>query len=144
MTDIKPGDIIQGFKHNTDDIIRIKVEQLDNNIANGKLLTNFNNPDRRNSKNLISLDLNREYEVITPSITETPHNSDTKIVLNELILDIIERQYITKTWLSDRVGLNNKTLNDKLNNDRLKAYDLLKMAKVLNIDLNELRDRIEL
>lgn len=43
------------------------------------------------------------------------------------------------TWLCDRMDANYKTLHGKLDYNRLKAEDLLMIADLLGIDLNELK-----
>lgn len=61
--------------------------------------------------------------------------------LGEYIASVIERQGRTKTWVSDKSGINYKTFVDKLNRDSITGKELLRIAKVLNINLEELKNR---
>jgi len=60
--------------------------------------------------------------------------------INEIILEKIEDQGRRKTWVADRTGINYKSLITKLRTDCFTAYDLIKVAKILHIDLNEIKD----
>lgn len=62
--------------------------------------------------------------------------------LGEHISNIIEQQGRTKVWVAEQSGINYKTFVDKLTRDTLKGIDLLKVAKVLNIDLEKLKEEI--
>lgn len=71
--------------------------------------------------------------------------TDQPFKINEIIINKLKSQHMQKKRLGITVGIHHKTIYDKLNFDRFdSAYDLLKIAKVLRIDLNELRDKIEL
>lgn len=60
--------------------------------------------------------------------------------IGEFIKHILKKQGRTKTWLCDQLDANYKTLHAKLDFDRLKANDLLMIAHLLGIDLNELKN----
>jgi hypothetical protein len=60
--------------------------------------------------------------------------------LGQYIENIIEQQGRSKQWVSDRLNMNYKTFFYRLKNDSLKATDLLVIAKLLGIDLNELKE----
>ncbi|MFA1510009.1 hypothetical protein ACDN41_12335 [Priestia aryabhattai] len=63
--------------------------------------------------------------------------------INEYIQEKIADQGRTKVWVSDRSGIKYKSLITKLRTDCFTAYDLLRISKILHIDLNELRDKLE-
>jgi hypothetical protein len=62
--------------------------------------------------------------------------------LSELIIQKIEQQGTLKSIVADRTGLKYDNFLYRLNKDSLTAYDLLKVAKVLNIDLEQLKNQI--
>lgn len=62
--------------------------------------------------------------------------------LGEYISNIIDQQGRTKVWVAEQSGINYKTFVDKLTRDTLKGIDLLRVAKVLNINLEELKEKI--
>lgn len=47
-------------------------------------------------------------------------------------------------WLAQQIGVNYWTFYGHLQRNSFSAMELLKIAKVLNIDLNQLRDRVVL
>lgn len=47
-----------------------------------------------------------------------------------------------QVWLAEKLGWNFKTLNGKINRNSFTWDELLKVAHVLNIDLNELKSKI--
>ncbi len=62
--------------------------------------------------------------------------------LSEFINQELENQERGISWLSDKTGIKYKTLYDKLKNNTIKGVDLLKIAKVLNLDLNKLKEEL--
>ncbi len=46
-------------------------------------------------------------------------------------------------WLSKQLNINEYTLNGKINRNSITAEELLKIGKILDWDLNKLRDEIE-
>lgn len=60
--------------------------------------------------------------------------------LGEFIDLQITKQGRSKIWVAEQAKINYKTFVDKIKYDRFTAYDLIKVAKVLNIDLNELKE----
>jgi hypothetical protein len=60
------------------------------------------------------------------------------------ILTYLDEHGIKNPWLADKVNIKYKTLFGKFQRGSIEADELLKIAKVLNIDLNSLRDQIEL
>lgn len=64
------------------------------------------------------------------------------MTLGDRIKHIIKNEKgMTMVWVADKLGINEKTFIGRLNLNRLSAEDLLKIAMVCNIDLNELRDK---
>lgn len=59
--------------------------------------------------------------------------------LNEHITKIIEEQGRTKVWVADKADINYKTFIDKLTRNSITGEELLRIAKVLNIDLEKLK-----
>lgn len=59
------------------------------------------------------------------------------------ISHILESQGRSKIWMSEQIGINYKTFVDRLKNDRLTAYDLLRIGRVLNIRLDEVKNQIK-
>jgi len=62
--------------------------------------------------------------------------------LGQHISNIIKQKGHTKTWVADKADINYKTFVDKMKRDTFNAYELLKLAKVLNINLEELKKEI--
>jgi hypothetical protein len=58
----------------------------------------------------------------------------------EYIANIIEKQGRTKTWVAEQSGIKYKTFVDKLTFNRFTAEELVVISKVLNIDLNKLKE----
>jgi hypothetical protein len=54
--------------------------------------------------------------------------------------DLIKAQGRTYTWVADQIKMNEKTFIGKLNRDSITGEDLLRLAIVLGIDLNELKE----
>jgi hypothetical protein len=60
--------------------------------------------------------------------------------LSEHISKVIEEQGRTKTWVAEQSEINYKTFIDKLTRNTLNGEELIRVAKVLNIDLNKLKE----
>ena len=63
--------------------------------------------------------------------------------LGKYIEDIIEKQGRTKTWVADQSDINYKTFIDKLTRDSFTGKELLRIANVLNINLEDLKELIK-
>lgn len=61
-------------------------------------------------------------------------------ISNVRILDELKKQDRTRGWLANKTGINPKSLVYKLNNNSITADELLVIAKILNIDLEELKN----
>lgn len=64
------------------------------------------------------------------------------ILLNEYINDILKKERRTTTWLSEQTNINQQSLYGKLKNNTFSAIDIIKIGKVLDIDLNSLKDNL--
>jgi hypothetical protein len=62
----------------------------------------------------------------------------------EYILQTIESQGRSKAWVSEQVDIKYRTFLDKLERNSFTAVELLKLSIVLNIDLEELKEKVEL
>lgn len=60
--------------------------------------------------------------------------------VSDVINEELEKQERGISWLADKVNMKYKTLYDKLKNDTIRGDELLKIGKVLNIDLNKLKE----
>jgi hypothetical protein len=60
--------------------------------------------------------------------------------LGKYISEIIEQRGIRKTWVADKADINYKTFVDKLNRDSITGKELLRIGKLLNISLDELKN----
>jgi hypothetical protein len=66
------------------------------------------------------------------------------IVMNfpKIVTEKIAKEGRKKNWVAEQAKIKYKTFIDKMTFDRFEAfYMALRLAKVLNIDLNELRDQ---
>jgi hypothetical protein len=63
--------------------------------------------------------------------------------LNQYIADQVQEQGRTKLWVADQTKIKYQKLVDKLKNGRvITGEELLKLANVLDIDLNELKNTV--
>lgn len=60
----------------------------------------------------------------------------------EYILEILEKQERPKAWLAEKINITKQTIQYKFNNNSFTAEELIKIAKVLNINLEELKEKI--
>ena len=60
--------------------------------------------------------------------------------LSENISQVIDEQGRTKVWVAEQSNINYKTFVDKLTRNTITGEELLRIAKVLNIDLNKLKE----
>jgi len=58
------------------------------------------------------------------------------------ILNILQTQERQKSWLADKIGITRQAINYKFKSNTFTAEELLKISKVLNINLEELKDQI--
>jgi len=66
----------------------------------------------------------------------------TKVTIAQYILNILESQERQKSWLADKVGITKQTIGYKFKNDSFTAEELIRIAKFLNFNLEELKDKI--
>jgi hypothetical protein len=63
--------------------------------------------------------------------------------LGEYITKVINDQGRRRVWVAEQADINYKTLVDRLINNRFEQVeDFLRIANVLGIDLNELKDKV--
>ncbi|WP_310877086.1 hypothetical protein [Priestia megaterium] len=62
--------------------------------------------------------------------------------INEFVNKKMKDQQRNMSWLADKLDVSYPTLYSRFKADNLQSYDLVKAAKVLNFDLNELKDLI--
>ena len=62
--------------------------------------------------------------------------------LGEHISTIIEQQGRTKVWVAEKSDINYKTFVDKLTRDTITGKELLRIAKVLGINLEDLKEKV--
>ena len=62
--------------------------------------------------------------------------------LGDYIEKVIENQGRTKVWVAEQCQINYKTFVDKLTRDSFTGKELLKLAQVLGIELDELKKQI--
>lgn len=60
--------------------------------------------------------------------------------LAEYIAQVIESQGRTKVWVAEQSDINYKTFVDKLKRNTFYGEELLRISKVLEIDLNRLKE----
>jgi small basic protein len=97
--------------------------------------------------------LNKDYKkYISPKTANDLINNDLykkqlekyysdEITISGFIIIIMGILGIKKVWLADQVGINYKSLIDKLKNDTLSGYELLKIANILKINLEQLKNK---
>lgn len=62
--------------------------------------------------------------------------------IGRYIDNMIKEKGIKRNWVAEQVGINAKTFYWKLYNNSIKAEELIKIAAVLDLDLNSLKDNI--
>lgn len=62
--------------------------------------------------------------------------------LAKYITNVIQEQGRTKTWVAEKTNINYKTFVDKLTRNSFTGEELLRVAKVLGIDLERLKNEI--
>jgi len=60
----------------------------------------------------------------------------------DYILEILNSQERAKSWLADKVNISKQAMNYKFKNNSFTAEELFEITKVLNINLEEMRDKI--
>jgi len=60
----------------------------------------------------------------------------------DYILKILNSQERQKSWLADKVNISKQAINYKFKNNSFTAEELFEITKVLNINLEEMRDKI--
>ncbi|KAA9007346.1 hypothetical protein F4V43_02345 [Paenibacillus spiritus] len=63
--------------------------------------------------------------------------------LGNYISDIIKEKGFIKAWVAEKANIKYKTFLDKIATDRFTGKELLRIAKVLGIELDELKHNYE-
>jgi len=58
------------------------------------------------------------------------------------ILSVLKDQGRSQVWLADKLGIHEKTFSNKLRRNSITGDELLQIAKLLNINLEELKEKI--
>lgn len=62
--------------------------------------------------------------------------------LGDYIKQEIEKQGRTQKWVAEEMNIDRKTFNRKLKTDYFTAQELLQVGKILNLDLNKLKESV--
>ena len=62
--------------------------------------------------------------------------------LGDYIKQEIEKQGRTQKWVAEQMNVDRKTFNRKLKTDYFTAQELLQVSKILNLDLNKLKESV--
>ena len=62
--------------------------------------------------------------------------------LSNYIAEVIKEKGHTKTWVAEKSDINYKTFVDKLTRDTITGKELLRIARVLGINLEELKEKV--
>jgi hypothetical protein len=62
--------------------------------------------------------------------------------LGKHIMILLDEQGRSQTWLADKLNINVKTFSGKLKRNSITGEELLLIAKVLNINLEDLKSKI--
>ena len=62
--------------------------------------------------------------------------------IGEYIQQVLKEQGRSQVWLADKIGIHDKTFSGKLKRNSISGEELLKIAKVLGINLEELKVEI--
>lgn len=62
--------------------------------------------------------------------------------IGKYIDNMIKEKGIKCNWVAEQVGINPKTFYWKLYNNSIKAEELVKIAAVLDLDLNSLKESL--
>ena len=62
--------------------------------------------------------------------------------IGEYIKEEIKNQGRTQKWVAEKIEMDVNTFNRKINNDTFAADELIKIAKVLDINLNKLKEEL--
>jgi len=59
----------------------------------------------------------------------------------DYILEVLNSQERQKSWLADKTNISKQAINYKFKNNSFTAEELLILSEVLNINLEELKDK---
>jgi len=61
----------------------------------------------------------------------------------EYILEVLNSQERAKSWLADKINISKQAINYKFKSNSFTGEEVFKITKVLNINLEEMREKIE-
>ena len=61
----------------------------------------------------------------------------------EYILEVLNSQERQKSWLADKTNISKQAINYKFKNNSFTAEELFEITKVLNVNLEQMRDKIQ-
>lgn len=64
------------------------------------------------------------------------------MTIGEYLKKEIEGQGRTQVWISEKIGLDKQSFNRKIKNSTFTADELIKISKLLNIDLNKMKEEL--
>ena len=62
--------------------------------------------------------------------------------IGEYIQQVLKGQGRSQVWLADKIGIHDKTFSGKLKRNSITGEELLKIGKILGINLEELKEEI--
>jgi len=60
----------------------------------------------------------------------------------EYILGVLQSQERPKTWLADKIDISKQAIHYKFKSNSFTAEELLRIARVLGINLEELKEKV--
>jgi DNA-binding XRE family transcriptional regulator len=64
------------------------------------------------------------------------------MTIAEHILQVLKSQERSKPWLADKIGITRQTIQYKFKSNSFTAEELIQISRVLNINLEELKDKM--
>jgi len=62
--------------------------------------------------------------------------------IGEYIQKVLDEQGRSQIWLADKLGIHDKTFSGKLKRNSITGEELLKIAKFLGINLDDLKEEL--
>lgn len=67
----------------------------------------------------------------------------SKIPFSNLVSNKLKENYKNPKWLANEMNIPQSSIYGKLERDSFNAYDLIKIIKILNIDIDEMLEMVE-
>jgi hypothetical protein len=64
------------------------------------------------------------------------------MTIAEHILEVLKSQERSKSWLAEKINITKQAIHYKFKSDSFTAEELIKISKVLGINLEELKEKI--